>query len=257
MLILKDVTIEFGKSIILKGINLTINEGEILGIVGPNGSGKSTLLNTIAQTIKFKGEMYYKNKTSHSFTQRQWAKNIGLLEQKYQIPEEYSVFDLVMMGNYIHKKWWEFDNFNDKQRVLTILNELNLNELKDHSFKELSGGEQQRVMLARMLLHSPEIILLDEPTNHLDIYFQIELLKQIRSKFNTIVAVLHDLNLAATYCDKIVLINKGQIVDYGTSDKVLNEINIKQYFNVKTKLIHLPNQSQKIISLYHSLEENK
>ncbi|MDO4432692.1 MAG: ABC transporter ATP-binding protein [Aerococcaceae bacterium] len=257
MMTLRNVNTFYGEHQILKNVNLSIEEGEIVGIIGPNGSGKSTLLNTMANMIPYEGEVVFQQKKVTHFSTKQWAKQIGLLEQRYQVPEYYTVFDVVMMGNYVHKKWWEFDNQQDCQRVFDVLAGLNLSHLANHSFVALSGGEQQRVMLARIVLQNPQLILLDEPTNHLDIFFQIELLKLIRQQFKTIVAVLHDLNLASMYCDKIVLLNQGEIVHYGTAQEILNEPNIDRYFNVNAKIIRHPHTDHRIISLYHTLMEGK
>ncbi|MBD3949719.1 ABC transporter ATP-binding protein [Tuanshanicoccus lijuaniae] len=253
MISFSNVNAYYNKQQVLKNINVSFEEGQCIGIIGPNGSGKSTLLKALMGLVKIDGDIHIDDKTIRQLSPNQLAKRVGILEQKYSVPDYYSVFDIVMMGNYLYKKWWEFESKEDIDRVNEVLERLDLTEYKDKAFVTLSGGEQQRVMVARTLIQNPKYLLLDEPTNHLDIFYQIDLMQLVKTKFHSIIAVVHDINLAMNFCDQVIVVNNGEIVEQGETKQILTEELISKYFKVPAIQVDSEALGTQLISVYHQL----
>jgi iron complex transport system ATP-binding protein len=196
-------------------------------IAGPNGCGKSTLLKAIARLLPFRGSVTVNGKETSSFSRKELAGNIALLGQVTPLYFPYTVYDTVAMGRYAHGKGW-FGGLGraDKAAIEEALQKLDLFNLQNELISELSGGQLQRVFLARTLAQDPRIILLDEPTNHLDIKNQITLLDHlsswVKSGERVIAAVFHDLNLARRYGSKAFLVSEGKIAASGPVTEVLS-----------------------------------
>ncbi|MCL1928782.1 MAG: ABC transporter ATP-binding protein [Treponema sp.] len=228
MLELNNLHSGYGSGDVLRNISLKAAAGEFLSVTGPNGCGKSTLLKAIARLLPYQGTITINNKDINSLSQKELAKNIALLGQISPLHFPYTVYDTIAMGRYAHSKGW-FGNLDktDKTAIENALGTLNLNELKNELISELSGGQFQRVFLARTLAQDPKIILLDEPTNHLDIKNQITLLDHlatwVKEEERVIIAVFHDLNLALRYSSSAFLMAEGTIAAQGSAAEVFSE----------------------------------
>lgn len=240
MLEIKNIYSGYDGIDIIKDVSVTVNRGENLCIVGPNGCGKSTLLKSIANIIDYRGSIKIDGKEMSSMDRKYLATKVGLMSQISQIYFPYTVYDTVAFGRYPYLKGVFSDlSIEDKNIVIENIKKVNLYELKDKMISELSGGQLQRVFLARIFAQNPDIILLDEPTNHLDLKHQIELLENLNSwaKQNNkiVIGVLHDLNLVQYFADNVLMMNKGQAISYGSSKNVLNESLLKEIYGLDIK----------------------
>lgn len=233
----KAVKISFGPKEILKGIDFELHNKEFVGIIGPNGSGKSTFLKCVYRILKpSSGSICFNGKNLDELSYRETALQMAVLAQHNQYSFDFSVLDVVMMGRSPHKKLLERDNLNDFKIARKALSTVGLSDFEERSFVTLSGGEQQRVILARALTQETECLVLDEPTNHLDIKYQLEVMDIVKGLDLTVVSAIHDLNIAAMYCDRIVALKDGQIVGFGTPQELLTEKFIYDMYEVKCKV---------------------
>ena len=236
----------YKNNIIIKNINLSVNSGEWLGVIGPNGSGKSTLIKSILGIIKsFKGNIYLKDKDITIFTNKKIAQTISFLPQQLNTSLSITVKELVALGRSPYKEFWEFNlNKNDLEKINQSLNLVDMYALKDQQINQISGGQCQRAYLALALAKDPEILILDEPTNALDLKYQIkflEIIKQLKVCRNiSVITILHDLNLAARYSDKIIALKDGESIGYGSSNELINEKFIKDTFDIKALVSDTP-----------------
>ena len=243
---LKNFHAGYKNNIIVKNINLSLNSGEWLGVIGPNGSGKSTLIKGILRIIKsFKGDIYLNNRNINNFTNKKIAQTISFLPQQINSNLSISVKELVALGRSPYKEFWEFDlNKNDQEKINESLNFVDMYDSKDKLINQLSGGQCQRAFLALALAQDPEILILDEPTNALDLKYQIRFLEIIKAlKINrniSVITILHDLNLAARYSDKIIALKNGTSFGYGSSNDMVNEKFIKNIFDINTLISETP-----------------
>lgn len=224
---------------ILDNISLEVKQGEVLGILGPNGTGKTTFLKCINNIhIPCNGTISYEGKVLGKLNYDEIAKIIAYVPQYTNNFFPMNVVDTVMMGRmpYVNKNY----TTEDEKIVFSIIKEMNLEEFAFRNIKEMSGGERQRVFIARAMAQQPKIIILDEPTSSLDLYNQLFILHTITklAKENniTIVMTIHDLNLASMFCDKILMLKDTKIFAYGTPDDVLTENNIDTMYRVKTEI---------------------
>ena len=227
MIELKNVCAGYGGADVIRNINFKAERGESLCLLGPNGYGKSTLLKTIARIIDYRGTITLNNKDITTLSRKELAKKIALLGQNAQVFFPYTVYDTVSMGRYPYSEGFLKNlSTQDKDIIENIIDTLDISDIRERMIDELSGGQLQRVFLARTLAQTPEVILLDEPTNHLDLKYQIELLAYLKSwvKENdkTVIGVFHDLNLARCFGDTAVLLNNGAIASCGKFDEALN-----------------------------------
>ncbi len=239
MLEVKNLTAGYSQSQkIIKNISLKVNTGERICLLGPNGCGKTTLLKAIAGIIESSGEVLIDGKPFFNLPRKEIAKQIAVMEQLESIYFPYTVFQTVMLGRYahIHGSAFSAPTKQDKQQVNKALEAVDLTMLKDNMITALSGGQLQRVFLARIIAQNPKIILLDEPTNHLDLKNQIhtiDFLKKHSEKNNiTIIGVFHDLNLAMRLSDEMVFMKNGQLVISGNKEKVLNSKTLKEIYEM-------------------------
>ena len=243
---LKNFYAGYKNKIIIKNMNLSLNAGEWLGVIGPNGSGKSTLIKGILRIIKsFKGDIYLNNRDINFFTNKKIAQTISFLPQQINTNLSITVKELVALGRSPYKEFWEFDlNKNDLEKINESLNFVDMRDLKDTLINQLSGGQCQRAFLALALAQDPEILILDEPTNALDLKYQIrflEIIKKLKTNRNiSVITILHDLNLAARYSDKILALKDGISIGYGSSNDLINEKFIKNIFGINTLVSETP-----------------
>lgn len=225
---------------IVKDVSLIVNRGENLCVVGPNGCGKSTLLKSIANIINYRGNIKIDKKEVSSLDRKELAKKIGLMSQISEVYFPYTVYETVALGRYCYSKGpFSILSSDDKKIVIDSIKKVNLYDIKDKMINELSGGQLQRVFLARVFAQDPEIILLDEPTNHLDLKHQIELLdnltKWAKENNKIVIGVLHDLNLVQYFADNIILMNNGKVISYGNPKEVLDETKLKSIYGLDVK----------------------
>lgn len=239
MLELKNLSFGYKGKKTLKNINMYVDSGEVVGIIGPNGSGKSTLLKCMNLILKPEGCIFLGGVELQTLSLKEISKIIGYVPQNLQVSSfPIKVFDVVLLGRKPYIRW----NVRDKDLdfVSEIFSLLNLGDLSMRNFNELSGGERQKILLARALAQEPEVLLLDEPTSNLDVKHQLEIMDVIRNlsreKSLAVVIVLHDLNLASRYCDRLVLLNSGQVFAMGKPEEILINSNIKTVYKVDAEI---------------------
>lgn len=234
----ENINITLEKNNILKDINIEVDNKEVVGIIGPNGSGKSTFLKCIYRVLKpSDGAILLDKVDIKNMTVKESSKRLAVLSQHNNYNFDFTVKDIVLMGRSPHKKFMERDNKEDYDIVNDALKKVEMLEFKDRSFQSLSGGEQQRVILARALAQQPQCLILDEPTNHLDIKYQLQLMRIVKNLNIEVIAAIHDLNIAAMYCDKIYVLKDGEIIKYGNPKEVLTQKLIKEVYEVDAEVI--------------------
>jgi iron complex transport system ATP-binding protein len=228
-----------GKDVI-KDFNIDITRGQNVSIVGPNGCGKSTLLKAMVSLIDYKGNIFLDGKEVKSIKRKELAKKVALMSQNSQIYFPYTVYETVALGRYAHIDGvFARLSKKDEEIILNCLSNVGILDLKDKLINELSGGQLQRVYLARVFAQEPDVILLDEPTNHLDLKCQIEILEHInkwtKENQKTVIGVLHDLNLVQMFSDDVIMLSEGYIVSKGRTKDVLSEDKLKEVYGVDIK----------------------
>ena len=234
-----DIKIEIGNNQILKGVSIDSKSREFIGIIGPNGSGKSTLLKCIYRTLKpNNGCIMLGRQDISKMSVKESAKKLAVVAQHNYYNFDFSVGEVVLMGRSPHKKSLEPDNSEDYDIVNESLEKVGMLGFKNRSFSTLSGGEQQRVILARALAQQTPCLILDEPTNHLDIKYQLSLLNIVKSLNLTVISAIHDLNIAAMYCDRLFVMKNGQIVGSGIPQEVLTKEFIKEIYDIDVEIVY-------------------
>ncbi len=237
---------------IIDSISLHIANGELIGIVGPNGSGKSSILRCIYRVNRPRaGIISLDNDDVWKLTTRQMAKRSAAVIQEATDQFDFKVKEIVLMGRNPHKGMLERDNEKDEALVNESLDRVGMGDLKDRFFSTLSGGEKQRTFIARALAQQAQFLILDEPTNHLDIHYQLEIMELVKNIGVTCLMVMHDLNLAAAYCDRIYVMKDGQVYTSGTPDQVLNSELIREVYRVHSNVSIQPETGKLHISFYH------
>ena len=223
-LAVNEVSVAIDSRRIVEEIDLHVEPGEIVGLIGPNGSGKSTLLRSVYRLLKpVAGYVQLGEDDVWKLSARESARRTGVVVQETPSDFDFTVREVVEMGRTPHKGLLEADNARDAQLVQSALERVNMTAFAGRSFNTLSGGEKQRVLVARALAQEPKLLVLDEPTNHLDIRYQLEILNLVRGLGITTLVTLHDLNLAAAYCHRLYLLANGRIVMAGIPDVVLDK----------------------------------
>ena len=243
MLTLTNVSAGYNGTDVVRNVSLSVNNNNNLSIIGPNGCGKTTLLKAVANILPFSGEIEISGKPVRKMRHKDVTLKIAMLCQVTGVYFPYSVYDTVMMGRYLHIKdrLLGRPSEQDEEYVMQCLETVDLAGEKDRMITTLSGGQLQRVFLARTLAQEPEIILLDEPTNHLDLKYQIELIEYLKNWAaegnRVVIGVMHDINLAMKLSDKIMVMKDGEIRVHGDTEDVITdelledvyEINVAQY----------------------------
>lgn len=223
---------------ILRNISLEIGQGELVGLIGPNGCGKTTLLKNIYRVYKPTcGAVYLDGKSLQAFKPRAFAQKMAVLAQEQPPPFGFTVMEMVLMGRYARLKPLETPGDRDFGICERALEQVGMIRFRDRSFLNLSGGEKQRVLLAAAFAQETGVIILDEPTNHLDIGHQLQVMDIIRGHPDTTVfASIHDLNIAAGYCDRLIAMDRGEIIASGPPDALLTEELIRTLFQVHARI---------------------
>ncbi|OPH61353.1 ABC transporter ATP-binding protein [Paenibacillus ferrarius] len=228
---------------VLEQISFEVKQGEFFGIIGPNGSGKSTLLRLLSgiDPIK-KGKVLLDERAAASFSRKELARWLAVLQQDALPPVGFTVREVVEMGRYPFQNWLGEDSADAEGLIETIIQRLHLEPLIDRTIERLSGGERQRVALAKVMAQQPRLLMLDEPTTFLDIGYQVQMMDYIKEWQHeaelTVVAVLHDLNLAAQYCTRLMVVHNGRMAAIGTPDEIITSGLIKEVYG--TEPIVLP-----------------
>lgn len=241
MLQINDLSYEIDSKQILDSINLNIQKGKFVGLIGANGCGKSTLLKNIYGNLKTKSsEILLEGENIESLERKQIAKKLSVLAQSQQIDFDFTVENIVEMGRYSHHTIFSQNKTNSKKIVKKHLVDVGMLHMKDKSFSTLSGGEKQRVLIARAFAQETDFLILDEPTNHLDIKYQIQIMDIIKKQKKTVLAVIHDMNIASSYCDYIIALKDGKIVAQGSPLEIFTTENIENIFGIKSHIIEHP-----------------
>jgi iron complex transport system ATP-binding protein len=239
------VQCSYGSHQALKGVNLNIAPGSFLGIVGPNAAGKSTLLKTIAATLKpTLGVVFFHGEDLNKISRLDLARQLAVVPQETEVHFPFTVLEVVTMGRHPHLKRFERESEKDFEIVRKAMESADCWRLRERNILELSGGERQRVILAKALAQEPQIILLDEPVAHLDLSAQLEVLNLLQemnsSQGVTVIAILHDLNLAAQFSKQLIMLHQGKIFKAGRPQDVLTAENIKEVYNTDVMVIRHP-----------------
>lgn len=242
----------YGDRAIISGLDLDILPGQITVIVGPNACGKSTLLRTLSRLLRPQGgQVLLDGKSVHAARPRELARTLGLLPQSPVAPEGITVSDLVSRGRHPHHGMLSRWTVRDDKAVAQALQATQTLDLAERPVDELSGGQRQRVWIAMALAQQTDILLLDEPTTFLDITHQVEVLDLLcdlnASRGTTIVMVLHDLNLAARYADRLIVMAAGRIEAMGTAEEALTEANLRRVFELDSRIITDPTSGRPIM----------
>lgn len=234
---IRDIRWVADRTFIVDGVSLTVESGQILGLIGPNGSGKSSLLRVMAGLRPpSDGAVFVDNTPMAAFSRRDLAKEIAVVEQHSQTDAHITVLDIVRLGRTPYRSAFSGWTDEDERPVQEALSRTGLSEKRNQVWHTLSGGERQRVQLARALAQAPKVLILDEPTNHLDIQHQIEILRLIAELPVTVIMAIHDLNLAARFCDKIAVMKNGRLAGLGTPDEVLTANLLFEVFGVTAEV---------------------
>lgn len=232
------ISLSYGVKEILKDVSIEAESKEFIGVIGPNGSGKSTLLKCIYRILKpDKGCVMLDGCKVQEMSYKSSAKKMAVVAQHNYYNFDFSTREVVLMGRSPHKKAMERDHATDYAIVNEALDAVGMSNFADRSFSTLSGGEQQRVILARALAQQTPCLILDEPTNHLDITHQLQLLKIIKNLNITVISAIHDLNIAAMFCDRIYVMKDGKIIANGSPREVLTRELIREVYQVESEIV--------------------
>lgn len=230
--------VELGKKEILKSVSFQAENGSFIGLIGPNGSGKSTWLKAFAGLVRYQsGKIEINNKEITKYKPKELAKIIGYVPQDTSIGFDFPVRDVVMMGRHPHIPRFSMERKIDYERVEEALERTAITHLAEQTVTNLSGGQRQMVFIAKAIAQDPSILLLDEPISALDLNRQLQVLELIRELVDegmTAIAALHDLNLAARFCDQLVLLNQGEVLASGTPKDVLTTERLLESYQVET-----------------------
>jgi len=236
ILTLKNVGYRYGQIQAIKGIDLQVYGGEILGILGPNGSGKSTLLKVMdGILVPQEGEIFIEDSPFASFGRSHLAREVAMVAQESHFRFSFSTLEVVLMGRFPHLKRLQFEGKRDMEVAMGALKATHTLEFAERSIHELSGGEKQRVLIARALAQEPRVVLLDEPTSFLDLKFKREIFQLISTlslnKGLSVVVVSHDIDLTSQYCSRVIMLRNGSIYEMGEPEEVITAANIEAVYD--------------------------
>lgn len=247
MLQINNLTVSYGEHVALQDVTLSVASGEVLAVIGPNGAGKSTMVRAISgvQSPQSGSVLVGEDASSvHALHAAERARLLAVVPQAREMPGAFTVYETVLLGRTAYLGWMGKSQPQDHEQVDWALARTKLTDFAHRRVGELSGGEQQRVLLARALVQSAPVLLLDEPTTHLDLQHQSGLLNLVRElaveKQLAVMVVLHDLNLAGLYCDRVALLVNGRLQAIGTPQEVLTTQNLTNTFHVPIEVISHP-----------------
>lgn len=239
LLSVHDVNVVLDEHEILTDVGFEIEPGTWIGLVGPNGSGKTTLLRAIGTHIPFDGTIRLDGRRVEAWSAQARARRLAYVRQAASLTFDFTVEELVLLGRAPHRGWLQAYRSNDRVLVQEALSRVDLDGFAERSVLSLSGGETQRVFLAQALVQEAELLLLDEPTSHLDVHYQFTFMNQIDALVEggrTVLAVFHDLELAARYADRLLMLQGGRLVSRGDPSAVLTPERIAEVFGMRSRI---------------------
>ena len=249
-----DLSKRFGSVQALNEVNLKIEPGRVIGLLGPNGSGKTTLLKSIYRVLKPSGGVIWIDGADiRTMSHRETAKRMGVVSQFNALSFDFTVEEMVLMGRAPHKRAFDRDTEEDYRIAEDALRRVDMLDFRDRSFQTLSGGEKQRIILARALAQQVEMLILDEPTNHLDIKYQIQIMDVVKSMGVGVLAALHDLNLTLMYCSYVYVLKDGRIVAHGPTEEVITEQLIRDVYEVDCAVARHPVNGKLSVTFFSTL----
>ena len=255
----RDVSCEVGATLLLDRVNLAADRAQLIGLIGPNGAGKSTLLRAIAGILGHDhGTVLLDGAEIGSMSPKDIASNLALVPQIAPYTHSFTSLELVLMGRYPHLGRFQIESESDRDIARSAMALTETEKLSDRTLDTLSGGERQRVFVSRALAQKPRVLLLDEPTSNLDILHQLKVLGLVRRLVDTgltAIAAIHDLHLAARYCDLLVLLSGGRVAATGTPEQVLSAENIESAFGVRSAVYRDERTGSLAISLIGPADE--
>ncbi|PIE98591.1 MAG: ABC transporter [Treponema sp.] len=235
---IKDLNFSVPERKILNSIHLSVENKKTVGLIGPNGSGKTTLLKHLYKALIPNVNTVFINGTAiENFSYKESAQLITVMKQEGYSDFQYKVIEMVLMGRSPYRNFFEPDTNEDKEIALNALKFLGMEEYAQRNFCTLSGGEKQRVLIARSLAQEADILILDEPTNHLDVHYQWALMEIIKKLDKTVLSVFHELNLAANFCDYIFVIDNGKIIAQGEPKELYTTELFAEIFRIEAEII--------------------
>lgn len=255
-LLLENIEIEMAAKKIIKGIDLHVVDHSFVALLGPNGSGKSTLLKAVYRVLQpSSGTIYLNNLAINQIPSKKIAQQMSVVSQFQHNSFDFTVQEVVLTGRTPHLNMLEKESKKDFEIVEDALRQTGLYEYKDRNIANLSGGEKQRVALARAIAQSPSLMILDEPSNHLDIKYQLEILNIIKCLNLNVLSALHDISLAAQFCDYIYFIKEGEIISHGTPKQVITKEMIKEIYEVDCEVFQNSKTGNLCISYYKPMRQ--
>jgi iron complex transport system ATP-binding protein len=253
-LIANNVNLKIGQHQILSDVCLTLGAGKVMGVLGPNGAGKTSLLKMLSGQLASHHSVSWNNKALTDYDTMSLAQQIAVVNQLNESVFALDLYQIVRMGLLPHKSLLSRQTADDDKSISDAISRVGLEDKVQQTFSSLSGGEQQRGLIARALVQKAALVVLDEPVNHLDVYYQHQVLKLLRllaHKLNiTVVMSLHDLNLAANYCDHLCLLDKGKMVAQGSPKQVLTSQRLQQVFKIPCQIRHNKNNAAFRVDFY-------
>ena len=242
------LSVQYGRHPALAGVSWTARPGRVLGLIGPNGSGKSTLLRAVLQAVDSTGELLIDSDDLRRLSTRELARRTAVVAQQEEGASEITVAELVLLGRSVHRSDWASYRDEDHAIAAEAMARTGVEQLADRTLGRLSGGERQRVLIARALAQRSRYLLLDEPTTHLDVHDHPEVLALVRRLGLASVVVLHDLNLAARYCDDLVLLREGRVWADGRVEDVLTPEILEPVYRVRVTPIRVDDALQLVLA---------
>jgi iron complex transport system ATP-binding protein len=238
---LQDLSVDIGGRRIVTGVGFTVPDGSFAGLLGPNGSGKSTVLKAIYRAHRpAAGRILLDGADLLSLRPRDAARRIAVVAQEFTLEFDFTVLEMVMIGRTPHKRAFDRDDETDQAIVGQAIEQVGCADLAHRGFNTLSGGEKQRVLIAQAIAQGADHLILDEPTNHLDIRYQIEILELVSTLGVTVLAAIHDLSLAALFCDTVHLLGGGRIIAGGAPESVLTPGIVQDAYGADVLVISHP-----------------
>jgi iron complex transport system ATP-binding protein len=232
MLTVKNLTYGIEGREILAQVQTHFRKGRMTAIVGPNGSGKSTLLSFLSRDKPSRGNVFLEGRDVADIEAGAYARLVAVLPQQRETIADFFVKDVVVMGRFPYKEGFRDYTEEDRRIAAEAMEQAGVSSMADRRISHMSGGEIQRVMIAKTLAQRSELVLLDEPTNHLDVKYKLALMKTLRNYRGTVVMVLHDLSLAVAYCDDVIVMKKGRIAEQGPTGEILRPDLLEEVFGV-------------------------
>ncbi len=259
---IQNITLDYGQCPVIKDLSFQLRPGELLGLVGPNGWGKTSVIKSLSRVLSPRsGRILLDGKELIRISSNELARLIGVVPQNPYLPETFTVSEVVILGRNPHLRLLSGESAKDMAIVWQAMERTGITHLAKRRIGELSGGEKQRVTIARVLAQEPQVILLDEPTANLDISHQLDILDLITclcyEKTIAGLIAIHDLNIAAQYCNRIIMLKNGQIHAEGTPEQVVTAENVREVFGANSTIYHHPENNLPMVLLNGNHRQQK